>query len=92
MTLYGAYHHTTSLPIVTSGVRTIDVHVCLVCVAIHRGCVCSNISLISGKMLLMSISLFIGCILSGAYEPPKAARSVQLRIIAQNGVCIYSST
>ena len=31
-------------------------------------------------------------ILSGAYEPPKAARSVQLRIIAQNGVCIYSST
>ena len=31
-------------------------------------------------------------IISGAYEPPKAARSVQLRIIAQNGVCIYSST
>ena len=31
-------------------------------------------------------------ILSGAYEPPKAARSIQLRIIAQNGVCIYSST
>ena len=31
-------------------------------------------------------------ILSGAYEPPKAARSVQLRIIAQNGICIYSST
>ena len=31
-------------------------------------------------------------ILPGAYELPKAARSVQLRIIAQNGVCIYSST
>ena len=30
--------------------------------------------------------------ISGAYEPPKAARSVQLRIIAQNGICIYSST
>ena len=31
-------------------------------------------------------------VLAGAYEPPKAARSVQLRIIAQNGICIYSST
>ena len=26
------------------------------------------------------------CLPSGAYEPPKAARSVQLRTIAQNGV------
>ena len=34
----------------------------------------------------------VECIIPGAYEPPKAARSVQLRIIAQNGVCIYSST
>ena len=36
--------------------------------------------------------LYIIYIISGAYEPPKAARSVQLRIIAQNGICIYSST
>ena len=32
-----------------------------------------------------------GYMLPGAYEPPKAARSVQLRIIAQNGICIYGS-
>ena len=31
------------------------------------------------------------CVPSGAYEPSKAARSVQLCIIAQNGVCIYST-
>ena len=28
---------------------------------------------------------------SGAYEPPKAARSVQLRIIAQKGICVARS-
>ena len=39
---------------------------------------------IGGKLTVLAIT--------GAYEPPKAARSVQLRIIAQNGVCIYSST
>ena len=32
------------------------------------------------------------CPHSGAYELPEAARSVQLRIIAQNGIYIYSST
>ena len=31
-------------------------------------------------------------LVAGAYEPPKAARSIQLHIIAQNGICIYSST
>ena len=40
---------------------------------------------------LSEVPLYI-CTVPGAYEPPKAARSVQLRIIAQNGVCIYSST
>ena len=34
----------------------------------------------------------LACIILGAYEPPKAARSVQIRIIAWNGVFIYSST
>ena len=43
-------------------------------------------------MHTMSCTCNVQYIVSGAYEPPKAARSVQLRIIAQNGVCIYSST
>ena len=30
-------------------------------------------------------------VLPGPYEPPKVVRSIQLCIIAQNGVCIYSS-
>ena len=30
-------------------------------------------------------------VISGAYEPPKAARNVRLHIIAQNSICIYSS-
>ena len=30
-------------------------------------------------------------VVAGAYEPPKAARSVQLRIIAQNGVSVARS-
>ena len=46
------------------------------------------------KVLAHCIYYMSVIVLSGAYmyEPPKAARSVQLRIIAQNGVCIYSST
>ena len=43
------------------------------------------------KMLHVYVRMMVS-VRAGAYEPPKAARSVQLRIIAQNGICIYSST
>ena len=43
------------------------------------------------RALALGQQIKTGSVTSGAYEPPKAARSVQLRIIAQNGVCIYSS-
>ena len=43
----------------------------------------------------MIIMILVVCncryIVAGAYELPKEARSIQLRIIAQNGICIYSS-
>ena len=43
-------------------------------------------------IVCMEKKILNACHVPGAYEPLKAARSVQLRIIAQNDVCIYSST
>ena len=76
---------------------------CMSCISKGTSCRASSIS-ISTLAMPWSITVTPGegegkmngqyyiYIISGAYEPPKAARSVQLRIIAQNGICIYSST
>ena len=57
-------------------------------------CICLHINTDPMYIVKSSMHIYIHdvYIIPGAYEPPKAARSVQLRIIAQNGVCIYSST